>query len=126
LFCGLAETNQKLTRSSANEMSEGKGREITDAPFEGDAMPLITPGHWTYLLNSALPLPNSHVLSSLGRRLQTEYKGVVEAPLPDRLALLVRQLEGTIGDGAGPSEAPGQPVSQDPILRAVPPVRARD
>jgi len=52
----------------------------------------MTGGDWSVGLNTKTSLDQAEVLRLLGRRLQDTYKGVVEEPLPHRLAEVVDKL----------------------------------
>ncbi len=44
-------------------------------------------------LSSPTAIDQAQLLGLIGRRLRTNYDGLLDEPMPDRLAMLVRQLE---------------------------------
>ena len=67
-------------------------------PPKGDAMTFMTGSDWSIGLNSPTSLGQAQLLSVLGRQLRETYEPVVNEPLPERLGILVEQLENRTGN----------------------------
>jgi Anti-sigma factor NepR len=65
-------------------------------------MTLISGRDWSIGLSSPTSIDQAQLLGLIGRRLRNSYDDVVDQPIPDRLATLVRQLEDRLArtDGA--------------------------
>jgi hypothetical protein len=71
-------------------------------------MTLIQGNDWSVGLRSATSLDSDQVLGLIGRRLRSSYDAVVDEPMPERLATLVRELELKM-ERQGHSSSPDRP-----------------
>ena len=62
-------------------------------PLKDQSMPLITGSDWSVGLNSTTSLDQVVLLHALRRLPRREYQDLVEAPLSERLTMLVEQLD---------------------------------
>ena len=61
---------------------------------------------WSTGLNSPTSLEQAKLLQDLGRRLQSEYQGLVEAALPEEFRRLLERLDEAIS-GRADGKSPG-------------------
>ena len=73
---------------------------------EDQILPFITGGDWSVGLNSTTSLDQLVLLHALGRRLRREYQNLIEAPISERLTMLVEQLEKGSASGVSFNDRP--------------------
>ena len=72
-------------------------------------MTLIAGRDWSIGVNSQTLVNQAQLLGLIGRRLRTNYDSLVDEPIPDRLAALVRQLEEKTRHADGQARAARSP-----------------